>query len=80
METSSGTFGEQSRLSNKTLKCTSRFHWLISLKLVLLVVGDKSSWCFYNVCFGGIGSLATYMAKYQATRLKQLMCSLQAAT
>ena len=45
---SSRTIREQSCVPNKALKCTSRFCWLISVKSVILVVGDKSSWYFLS--------------------------------
>ena len=35
-------FREQLRLPNKALKCSSRFRWLITPKLGVLVVGYKS--------------------------------------
>ena len=37
---------KQSFLLNKTLICTGHLQWMIRPNLVLLVVGDKSSWPF----------------------------------
>ena len=61
---SSWIIKEQSCLPNKVLKCTSHFWWLISPKLVFLVVGDKSkvSGCvqlvfFCRTCFNSISLL-----------------------
>ena len=68
------TIRELWRLTNKALKCPSRFRKLISSKSAFLEEGDEPSWCFYNVYFGRIGSFAANIAKYQATKPNKYMC------
>ena len=56
-----GPLEKQLYLPNKALKCTCRFQCVLSPKLMLLVVGDKSNWCFqYRLLLEETQSYAKY--------------------